>query len=213
MSCRRVAIVLLLAVLACYAVAFAAPQTAERIVIPATSTLYRIKLEREVAARFGDTSPAARIAAQAHQESRWEATAKSRYAEGMLQFTPGTSAWIPSVCPELGPPDPWDANWSMRAAVCYDHWLLAHVGDADSECDRWAFALSAYNGGIGWVQRDKQRASAKGADPTRWFENVEAHSARAGWALKENRGYVRRILLVIEPVYLAAGWPGVAVCP
>ncbi len=180
--------------------------------IPAVSTLYRLKLEREVAAQFGHLDPASRIAAQVHQESRWNAQAASQYAQGLAQFTPGTAAWMPKVCPGLGPPDPWDANWSMQAAVCYDRWLFDRVGDVASECDRWAFALSAYNGGLTWVQRDQQRASAKGADPTRWFENVEAHSARAGWAIKENRGYVRRILLTIEPVYRAAGWPGKAVC-
>lgn len=185
---------------------------ADVVRIPATSTLYRIKLESAVTAGFGNLEPAARIAAQVHQESRWNPRAESRFAQGMAQFTPGTSAWIPEVCPELGPPDPWDANWSMRAAVCYDRWLYRRVGDAASECDRWAFALSAYNGGLSWVLRDKQRASASGADPTRWFEHVEAHSARAGWAIRENRSYVRRILLTIEPVYLAAGWPGKAVC-
>ena len=77
----------------------------------------------------------------------------------------------------------------------------------------WAFTLSAYNGGLGWISRDKNRASASGADPARWFGHVEAHSARAGWAFRENRTYVQRILLRLEPAYIAAGWPGEAVCP
>ena len=185
---------------------------ADAVRIPATSTLYRLKLESAVAAGFGNLDPAARIAAQVHQESRWNPGAQSRFAQGMAQFTPATAAWIPEVCPELGPSDPWDANWSMRAAVCYDHWLYRRVGVAASECDRWAFALSAYNGGLSWVQRDQRRAAAAGDDPARWFGQVEEHSGRAGWAIRENRSYVQRILLRIEPAYLAAGWPGQAVC-
>lgn len=183
----------------------------ETISIPPTSYLYRVKLEREVIARFGDSSAVARIAGQVHQESRWRADARSPYAEGMGQFRPSTAAWLQSVCPEIGPPDPWDPQWSVRAVVCYDHYLHARV-DGATPCDRWAFALAAYNGGLSWVQRDKSRASASGADSARWFGQVEHYSARSARAKKENRGYVRRILTVTEPAYLAAGWIGEAVC-
>lgn len=193
-----------------FAAGFDAP-AAEAISIPPTSYLYRVKLEREVIARFGDGRAVARIAGQVHQESRWRADARSPYAEGMAQFTPATAAWLESVCPEIGPPDPWDPHWSVRAVVCYDHYLHARVAGA-TECDVWAFALSAYNGGLRWVQRDKARASASGADPARWFDHVERFTPRAAWAKKENRAYVRRILTVTEPAYLAAGWIGEAVC-
>jgi membrane-bound lytic murein transglycosylase MltF len=179
--------------------------------IPARSVLYRIKLEREVAAQFGNLDNTARIAAQVHQESLWNPAAASPYAQGLTQFTPSTAEWIPSVCPTLGPPDVWDPNWSMRAAVCYDRWLLRRVAGAD-DCQRWAFALSAYNGGLGWVSRDKSLAERHGRDPLIWFDHVEHHSTRARWAITENRGYVRRILLTLEPLYLAAGWPGRPVC-
>ncbi len=199
---------LVLATAAAASVAEAAP----RVAIPATSYLYRFKLEREVATRFGTTDATARIAAQVHQESRWRADARSPYAEGLAQFTPATGAWlVKDVCPEIGPHDPWDPNWSVRAAVCYDAWLHARVSGA-SACDRWAFTLSAYNGGLGWVARDQRRASAAGADPARWVDQVELHSSRAKWAITENRDYVRRILLRFEPAYIAAGWPGAEAC-
>lgn len=193
--------------------ALASPLTApvDTVQIPVASALYRIKLEREVASTFGDLRPAARIAAQVHQESGWNPRAASRYAQGLTQFTPDTAKWIPSVCPLLGPPDVWDPNWSMRAAVCYDAWLYKRVSGA-TECDRWAFTLSAYNGGLGWVRRDQAMAAAAGDDRERWFDNVERHSPRAGWAIRENRGYVRRIVLLVEPTYLAAGWPGERAC-
>lgn len=183
-----------------------------KISIPQQSYLYRFKLEREVSSRFGTTDPVARVAGQVHDESLWKPNAKSAYAEGMAQFTPDTAKWLESVCPEIGPPDTWDPNWSVRAVVCYDHYLFTHV-DGATACDAWAFTLSAYNGGLGWVSRDKRRASATGADPARWFASVEKFSARADWARAENRSYVSRILLVLEPLYVTAGWPGQAVCP
>jgi len=175
--------------------------------VPPISYLYGFKLQREVVARFDTNNAVARVAAQLHRESLWKADAHSAYAQGMAQFTPETATWLQSVCPEIGAPDPWDPNWSVRAAVCYDHWLYARVNGA-TECDRWAFTLSSYNGGLGWLQRDKTRASASGADPARWFSNVEMYSARAASARAENRTYVREILRVLEPLYLAAGWPG-----
>ena len=81
------------------------------------------------------------------------------------------------------------------------------------QCDRWAFVLSAYNGGLTWLRRDQQRASANGADRARWFGHTELYTSRANWARDENRRYVRRILLTLEPLYIGAGWYGVPVCP
>lgn len=185
--------------------------TAAQVAIPAASYLYRFKLEREVASRFDSTQHVARIAAQVHAESRWEPMARSAYAEGMSQFTPATSQWLQSICPEIGPSDPWDPNWSVRAVVCYDAWLYARVSGS-TECDRWAFSLSAYNGGLTWVLRDQKRAEQHGAVAAQWFDQVERYSARAQWAIDENRDYVRRILKRIEPAYINAGWPGVLVC-
>lgn len=71
--------------------------------------------------------------------------------------------------------------------------------------------LSAYNGGQGWVNRDRKLASAKGADKLAWFDSVERHNAgRSAANFRENRHYPRAILLRWEPMYAAAGWgPGV----
>lgn len=203
--------VVLLALLALGTCATKAAAADDSIVIPQASFLYRMKMDREVRARFGTNDALARIAGQIHVESRWRANAKSAYAEGMAQFTPATSRWLESVCPEIGPPDPWSADWSVRAVVCYDAWLHARVSGA-TPCDRWAFALSAYNGGLGWIARDKTRASAQGADAARWFGHVEMYTPRAAWARRENRAYVQRILMLAEPAYIAAGWPGIPVC-
>lgn len=200
------AVVLLLAIGALCRAANAA-----NVVIPEVPPVYRIQLEREAVRRFGVQAPIARIAAQIHQESRWRPTAASAYAQGLAQFTPPTVQWLPTVCPDIGRPDPWDASWSLRAIVCYDAWLYARMRGA-TECDRWAFALSGYNGGPAWIDRDKAEASRNGLDPLRWFGHVERTTRRAAAHAQENRGYVYRILRLLEPAYIAAGWSGRSVC-
>lgn len=180
--------------------------------IPWASVTYRLRVEHAASQYFGVSASPARLAAQLHQESLWRPGAASKYAHGLAQFTPATASWLPSVCPEIGAFDPWDDGQSIKAAACYDRWLYDRSPGA-TECDRWAFTKSSYNGGLGWVQRDRKLASAHGADPARWFGHVELHTARASWARKENRAYVRRILLLLEPAYIAVGWPGSAACP
>ena len=217
MRARTITALIIAAYIALLAVCFfcsradAAAAQGVEVAIPPASYLYRFRLQREVSARFGDMRAVARIAGQVHTESRWQPDAKSRYAEGMAQFKPETGQWLQTVCPEIGAPDPWDPNWSVRAVVCYDQYLYARVEGATA-CDAWAFALSAYNGGLSWVERDKARAAAAGADPARWFGATDGHSARARWARTENRNYVDRILHAVEPAYIAAGWPGEAAC-
>jgi soluble lytic murein transglycosylase-like protein len=186
---------------------------ARQPVIPERSFLYRFRLEREAAQVFGIDAPVARLAAQIHQESRWRPDARSPVgASGLTQFMPATAAWLPRVCPTVGPPDPLDPDWAIRAMICYNAWLHDRVVDAAGPCDRWAFTLSAYNGGEAWVRRDRARARTRGADPDRWFGHVELHTPRSVRARDENRGYVRRILIDLEPLYERAGWPGKPVC-
>ncbi|HSX60248.1 MAG TPA: transglycosylase SLT domain-containing protein [Tahibacter sp.] len=206
---RTLALIVIVAALL-HECAIAAPPSAA-VSVPAASARYRIALEREVAANFGVAAPTARVAAQIHQESIWRPAAKSAYAIGLSQFTVPTAEWLPTVCPSVGPPDPWDADWSIRAIACYDAWIYKRVRAA-TECDRWAFVLSAYNGGIGWIPRDRALAVADGADPMLWWGHVEHYSTRAKHHMKENRSYPRRILWLLEPAYIRAGWPGAAVC-
>lgn len=208
---------LFVAVCALCAVAAAAPPAVATAAaahtprIPTQSVRYRLQLEREVAARFGVKGNAAQIAGQIHAESAWRPTAESAYAQGLSQFTPATARWLPEVCPDIGAPDPWDPGWSVRAIVCYDAWLYARNRGA-TECDRWAFAYSDYNGGGKWRMREQELARAAGANPLRWFAHVERFRARSAEAWKENRAYVRRILYELTPLYIAAGWPGRRLC-
>lgn len=204
-----VAAVVLLAVSALCSVAVAAPAPQ----IPTHSVQYRFQLEREVAARFGLTGDAnvALVAAQLHAESAWQADAESAYAQGLGQFVPKTAAWLPTICPDIGEPDPWDAAWSIRAVACYDAWLFARNRGA-TLCDRWAFTFSDYNGGQKWRMEEQRTANRARADPLRWFGHVERFRARKLEAWNENRNYVRRILTVLAPLYVRAGWPGEVIC-
>ncbi len=185
--------------------------------IPEASLRYRRALEQAAGEQFGLNAPVARLAAQIQTESAWRPTARSLYAEGLAQFTPATARWLPQICPHVGRPDPWDPGWSIRAIACYDHALHAdmrprHAAALD-RCSAWAFTLSAYNGGEGWLDRDRRLAAQSGVDPDRWFGEVatiNAGRSRSAWI--ENRSYPRGILLRVEPAYLAAGWPGRKAC-
>jgi soluble lytic murein transglycosylase-like protein len=184
--------------------------------VPQVAVTYRLAIEREAVRNFGLAAPVARLAAQVHQESGWDPRAASPYAQGLTQFTPSTAAWLPTVCPAVGPPDAWDPQWSLRAQACYMAWLHGRVqplamGDL-RECSRWAFALRAYNGGERMLDRERRAALRAHADADDW-QAVAPYRVRADGAHRENTAYPRRILLRLEPAYLAAGWTGEAVCP
>ena len=190
---------------------------AQAHVAPAAAT-YRIAIEREAARNFGlaGSEHVARLAAQVQQESGFRADAQSPYAQGLTQFTPATAKWLPTVCPAVGAPDPWDPQWSLRAQACYMAWLHGRVlpfryAGAMSDCTQWNYALRAYNGGEGWLNKERLATQRAGGDANDW-RDVEQYRVRAGWAHKENTHYPRVIMLRWEPAYIRAGWPGKAVC-
>ncbi|MEX0732861.1 MAG: transglycosylase SLT domain-containing protein [Aquisalimonadaceae bacterium] len=201
--------------------------------IPAAAHQYQRDLTRMAQQEFGLAAPVALFAAQIHQESAWRPDARSPYAYGLAQFTPDTAAWIVEAYPDLyttreaeaapggeNPAGvgaaPYSPTWAMRAMLRYNKHLLDRVKPWYARdvprCDRWAFALAGYNGGPGWLPRDRRLAYAGGADPDLWWGHVEHYTARADWAREENRGYPRRILWDLEPRYLQAGWHGRQTC-
>ena len=152
------------------------------------------------------------FAAQVHTESWWRNETVSHVgAQGLAQFMPATARWLPSVAPETGRPAPFNPGWSLRALCVYDKWLWDRTNGANA-FERMAFTLSAYNGGLGWVNRDKAKARRLGVDARRWFGAVETVNAgRSAAAWKENRQYPRRILKERQHAYIKAGWgPGIA---
>lgn len=188
------------------------PRMADAATIPKAAYQYRSTLTRVARLEWGLAAPVATFAAQLHQESLWQANAESYAgAQGLAQFMPSTAKWLPEVMPQTGKPAPFNSGWALRALCAYDRWLWERI-DAATPCDRMAMTLSSYNGGQGWLNRDKRLAARSGLNPRHWWDHVETVNAgRAKWAIKENRKYPRRILLELEPMYEAAGW-GKGVC-
>jgi soluble lytic murein transglycosylase-like protein len=146
---------------------------------------------------------------QVHQESRWDPEAKSKYASGLSQFTPSTAEWISKLYPkDLGENNPLDPKWALRALVRYDKRLFDGAAYAILENDRWGFALSGYNGGAGWVAKDRKLCydAPCCCNQNRWFGHVEQFSNRANWAIKENRDYIIKILFKWFPLYEKGGF-------
>lgn len=189
-------------------------EVARPAIIPARAAAYRAALLREVAFSWpGDWSAHPVVFAQIHQESAWRPGAESRFAAGLAQFTPDTARWIQGLYPrELrefcgeARGCPMDPRWALRAVARYDRRLWGGYGFAPERDEQYAFMLAAYNGGPGWILRERASARAAGADPDRWFGGVEAHCLRAAWACEENREYPEKILFRLRPAYRA--WLG-----
>lgn len=184
---------------------------AAEVAIPRAAAQYRAELVRSARVVWGLNAPIAVFAAQVHTESWWRNDTVSHVgAQGLAQFMPATARWLPQVAPETGKPAPFNPGWSLRALCTYDKWLWDRTGGVN-DYERMAFTLSAYNGGQGWVNRDKAKARKLGGDASRWFghvENVNAGRSRAAFA--ENRQYPRRILRERQQAYVRAGWgPGI----
>ena len=195
------------------ALLFSGPPRAAYAAVPVAADQYRRELTRIVQAEWGVDGPVAVFAAQVHQESRWRFSAKSPVgAQGLGQVMPSTATWLAQVFPEtLGNVEPYNPAWSLMALVSYDRWLADRI-TARNTCEQFAMVLSSYNGGLGWLIRDRKLASAKAADPLAWFGSVERFNAgRSLAAFRENRGYPRLILRTFEAEYVAAGW-GQGVC-
>ena len=182
--------------------------------IPRAAYSYNSYLIREARFQMGMEAPIAVFAAQIHQESAWNPRAKSPYAAGLTQFTPDTEKWIIQLIPSLGTQGVWDPHWAIRALIAYDKRLLGQI-TADTTCDDWAMVLSAYNGGLGWLLRDKTYAQQKGKSRNLWWGHVETHPdpRRASQFIHENRDYPLKILKRHQQYYLVTGrWGTTKVC-
>ncbi|MBZ9612156.1 transglycosylase SLT domain-containing protein [Rheinheimera maricola] len=178
--------------------------------VPEAAKAHQRTLTRTAHAYWGLDAPVATFAAQIHQESRWHVGARSPVgAEGLAQFMPATSEWFASINPrDLTVAQPYNPAWAMRAQVMYNAWLYKRITAADG-CNRLAFTLSAYNGGLGWVQRDQALASASGADGLVYTSVEPFNAGRSPASITENRHYVNVILKRWQPMYVKAGWgPG-----
>jgi len=118
---------------------------------------YQTLITRSALQTFGPDAPVATLAAQLHLESACrEAVSSHVGAQGMAQFMPATAADMARLHPQdCAPAAPFSARWAVACRDRYMRGLLEQYSDAATESDQWAFALSAYNGGAGWVRRDR----------------------------------------------------------
>lgn len=169
---------------------------------PPASRPYERSVIREGRVLFGLNAPIPMFGAQIQTESGWRPNAHSPYASGLAQFIPSTAAAMARRYPlQLGSGGPLNPEWSIRALVRYDYDLYQPI-QAISDCDRWAFALSAYNGGPGWIPRDRALCNAhRGCKPAAWWGNTELYTSRSASNARQNREYPRRILIQYQPDY------------
>jgi soluble lytic murein transglycosylase-like protein len=171
--------------------------------IPPEAARYKLTLKREAQRVWGIEAPVATFAAQVHQESRWRPDARSPVgAHGLAQFMPATARWMGAVAPqELQAVDTSNPTWSLRALVTYDQWLSQRI-QADSPCERIAFTLSAYNGGLGWAYK-RQRMSPQPGKCLGATCTINPGIQPANQ--RENELYPRLILQRYEPLYAQWG--------
>lgn len=185
--------------------------------IPPAAWRMQHEQRRQAEAVWGLDAPLATLAAQIQQESGWRCDARSwAGALGCAQFMPATAGDMARRYPaSLAPPQPFNASWAFRAQAQYMHDLWRGFGarGAADGCERMAFALAGYNGGEGWVIRDRRLAEARGLPAGRFFGSAQVVNAgRRTDAKAENAHYPERILRALEPRYVAAGF-GRGSCP
>jgi membrane-bound lytic murein transglycosylase F len=106
-------------------------------------------------------------AAQAYQESRFDAKAKSREgAVGLLQILPRTAK-------SLGFTKLTDPEECTHAGIAYLAELMGQLEPDLALQQRVRFALAAYNVGLGHLNDARRLAGEQGLDRNRWFGSVE----------------------------------------
>jgi hypothetical protein len=151
--------------------------------------------------------------AQVHQESRFDCSAVSPGgSRGCAQFMPATAEWIQKLLPAqiratcpVASGCPMDPRWAFSAMAEYDYRLFNEVAWAATLRDRWAFALTRYNGGSYVTGGERKACEAnRGCNPKRYFDHVERFCGATGRSVascNENRQYPKIILDHWTPLY------------
>lgn len=169
--------------------------------MPRAALQYQAQLVRESRFAFGMDGPVAMLGAQIHQESGYDPNARSAFASGLAQFTPGTAAWLSGLYRGLGPAAPLDPGWALRALVTYDKRLHDGIRTFNSDCDRWLFALSAYSGGDGW----RIGRQAHSPNPGDYAVTGKINPGISDANQRQNENYGPRIVYTLQPIYIAWG--------
>ncbi len=179
--------------------------------IPDNAYRYKRSVIAEAQYVFGLDAPVSMLAGQIHQESTWRPDVCSPYACGLSQFTDDTRDYVNNKFPELDDGDVMNPKWAIKAQALYMGDLKRRISAID-ECNDYGFSLAAYNGGAGWIFREKNLVEQQGGNRDQYWNSVEDVSARADWAKEENRHYPRKIIFSLQYLYKDDGWGGVEVC-
>ena len=144
-------------------------------------------------------------AAWVHQESRWKITAVSKAgARGPLQIMPATAKDIRRACrmPDL---DLTNMNSALKGGFCYGRMLRRQVGKMATVADLDEAMLRAYNGGAGYIRKERDAAKAAGKDDA-VAANLKAHCRdfRSKDSCEENLSYYPYIMKWYNEYY--RGW-------
>lgn len=175
--------------------------------VPRGAELHKREYLRIVRSEWGLEGPTATLAGQIHQESGWNCSAISKVgARGCAQFMPTTATWIGEVDKGLAGGDVFSPGWAFRAQAVYMRWLHDRL-KGPAPCEQMAYALTAYNGGLGWTNKRRARSPVPMCCLKATCRiNPGIHAANQ----RENEDYPVRINRHAGH-YTAAGW-GLAAC-
>ena len=152
-------------------------------------------MQRSAEFDFGVPPPLPVLLAQITQESGFNADAISMAgAMGLMQLMPATSKWAAQTA-GFGLSQPFEARVEYPQRDLVQRWLSDRVRDPKSKCDRWLFALAAYNGGEGWTRKRQALSS----DPGSWEVTGTINPGITPANQRENQRYGPRIVYAIQP--------------
>ena len=156
-----------------------------------------------------DAGAVALLASQIQSESSWRHDVCSPAgACGLTQVMPGTWPEVTDGDPECEGQPRTNPVCAVRGQIRYmKRMLRANAKRADTRRDQWALALSAYNGGQGWVNRESRACGQRdGCQPGRWPSHVQATCLRSEASCRENKRYPGRIMGRVEARVGSGGW-------
>lgn len=155
--------------------------------------VYRTEIIRATR-QYLPTVSASLIAAQALQESSCNPLARSQAgAVGIMQIMPGTARDIERTC-KLPGFSPLNPRTAIIGGVCYDAIVRKIVGPMN-DSQEWSKAMfRAYNGGAGYVLKERKLARELGFDDTsNDLLSKLCHQFRSESSCDENTKYPIRI--------------------
>jgi soluble lytic murein transglycosylase-like protein len=155
---------------------------------------YREEIETYTAQYLPNVSSGL-IAGQIHQESKWNKEAVSRSgAGGLLQVMPATARDIAISC-QIPGFDRFNPQHALKGGICYDAQVRKWVGTFSSRTDQNMAMLAAYNGGAGYIIKQRRAAVAAGLDKGVWKNVVKwCGLYRSRPSCDENNGYAPSIM-------------------